>query len=54
MAIEQAMATPKGREAGFTYLRAFVEEMKRTGFVAEALARSDQKGAAVATVAKPQ
>jgi polar amino acid transport system substrate-binding protein len=54
MAIEQAMATPKGREAGFTYLRAFVEEMKRTDFVAEALARSDQKGAAVATVAKPQ
>ena len=54
MTIEQAMATPKGREAGFTYLRAFVEEMKRTGFVAEALARSDQKGAAVAPVAKPQ
>jgi polar amino acid transport system substrate-binding protein len=54
MTIEQAMATPKGREAGFTYLRAFVEEMKRTGLVAEALARSDQKDAAVAPVAKPQ
>jgi polar amino acid transport system substrate-binding protein len=40
MAIEQAMGTPKGREAGVRYLSMFVEEMKATGFVAEALKRS--------------
>jgi polar amino acid transport system substrate-binding protein len=53
MAIEQAMGTPKGRQAGFPYLRAFVEDMKRAGFVAEALLRSNQRDAAVAP-ASPQ
>ena len=48
MAIEQAMGTPKGREAGLRYLREFVEEMKASGFVAEALARSGQGDATVA------
>ena len=49
MAIEQAMGTPKGREAGARYLRAFVEEMKASGFVADALRRSGQD----ATIARP-
>ncbi len=41
--IRQAIATPKGRGvAGAAYLRAFVETMKATGFVADALARSKQ------------
>ena len=48
MVIEQAMGTPKGREAGARYLRAFVEEMKASGFVAEGLKRSGQTDAAVA------
>jgi len=52
MAIEQAMGTPKaryqGREAAPRYLRAFVEEMKASGFVADALKRSNQPDAAVA------
>jgi polar amino acid transport system substrate-binding protein len=48
MAIEQAMGTPKGRDAGAAFLKAFVEEMKASGFVADALARSQQKDAAVA------
>jgi polar amino acid transport system substrate-binding protein len=48
MAIEQAMATPKGRAAGARYLREFVEEMKASGFVAQALARSGQGDATVA------
>jgi polar amino acid transport system substrate-binding protein len=52
MAIEQAMGTPKaryaGREAAPRYLRAFVEEMKASGFVAKALERSNQPDAAVA------
>ena len=48
MAIEQAMGTPKGRDAGLRYLRGFIEEMKASGFVAEALRRSNQGDAAVA------
>ena len=48
MAIEQAMGTPEGRAAGARYLRQFVEEMKSSGFVADALRRSGQADAAVA------
>jgi polar amino acid transport system substrate-binding protein len=48
MRIEQAMGTPKGRTAAAGYLREFVEEMKASGFVADALARSNQPDAAVA------
>jgi polar amino acid transport system substrate-binding protein len=40
--IQQAMGTPKGRVEGAKYLRGFVEEMKASGFVAEALNRSGQ------------
>jgi hypothetical protein len=35
MTIQQAMGTPKGREAGAKYLAAFVEDMKASGFVAD-------------------
>ena len=48
MAIEQAMGTPRGRENGVRYLRRFVEEMKASGFISDALARSGQGDAAVA------
>ena len=48
MAIEQAMGTPRGLDAGARYLREFVEEMKASGFVARALERSGQGDAAVA------
>lgn len=48
MVIEQAMATPRGREAGHAYLRAFLDEMKASGMVAAALQRSNQPDAAVA------
>ena len=48
MAIQQAMGMPKGRAAAVPYLRAFVEEMKASGFVADALKRSNQPDAAVA------
>jgi len=46
--IRQAMGTPKGRTAGAAYLRAFIEEMKASGFVADALKRSNQPDAQVA------
>jgi polar amino acid transport system substrate-binding protein len=48
MEIRQAMGTPKGRIAGANYLRAYVEEMKANGFVADALKRSGQGDATVA------
>jgi polar amino acid transport system substrate-binding protein len=48
--IRQAMGTPKVRGgAGAAYLKAFIEEMKASGFVADALKRSNQ----VAVVAPP-
>jgi polar amino acid transport system substrate-binding protein len=48
MAIEQAMGAPKGRGAGAAYLRGFVEELKASGFVADALTRHGQHDAKVA------
>jgi polar amino acid transport system substrate-binding protein len=48
-AIQQAMGTPRGRDAAARYLRAFVEDMKKSGFVADSLKRSGQD----ATVAPP-
>ena len=53
MVINQAMGTPVGRNAGAAYLRDFVEEMKATGFVAQALARHKIEGAAVAPMTLP-
>jgi len=48
MAIEQAMGTPKGREASLPFLRNFIEEMKASGFVAREFKASGQGEAAVA------
>jgi len=48
MEIRQAMGTAKGKVAGATYLRSFIEEMKKSGFVADALKRSGQGEATVA------
>jgi polar amino acid transport system substrate-binding protein len=48
MEIKQAMGVPKGRDKAAAYLRAFVEEMKASGFVADALKRSNQPDATVA------
>jgi polar amino acid transport system substrate-binding protein len=46
--IRQAMGTPKGRPAAAAYLRGFIAEMKASGFVADALKRSNQPDAQVA------
>jgi len=48
MEIRQAMGTPQGRPAGVQFLRGFVEEMKASGMVADALRRSGQGDATVA------
>ncbi len=52
MVIQQAMGCPRGRgEAAAQVLRAYVEEMKASGFVAAALARHGIEGASVAPAA---
>jgi polar amino acid transport system substrate-binding protein len=48
MEIRQAMGMAKGKSAGSAYLHAFIEEMKASGFVADALRRSGQADVAVA------
>ena len=48
MVIEQAMGVPKGRTAAQAWLSGFIEEMKASGFVADALKRHRIEGAAVA------
>ncbi len=48
MVIEQAMGVPKGRLAAQVWLSEFIEEMKATGFVAQALQRHRIEGASVA------
>jgi polar amino acid transport system substrate-binding protein len=49
MAIEQAMGTPRDRDAaGVTFLHVYVEAMKASGYVAHALARHGIDGVAVA------
>jgi polar amino acid transport system substrate-binding protein len=40
--IREAMGTPRGRDAGLKYLTAFVEDMKASGFVKNALERAGQ------------
>lgn len=54
MAIEQAMGMPHGREAGLQILREFIEEMKASGFVAQALERAGILGVAVAPANAPK
>lgn len=52
MVIQQAMGTPKSRGVGAAaFLAQFVEDMKASGFVAEALQRHGIQGASVAPAA---
>lgn len=48
MVIEQAVAVPKGRLAAREWLSGYVEEMKKYGFITEALLRHNIQGAVVA------
>lgn len=47
-AVQQAIGTPKGRAAAAAYLRAFVEDVKALGFVAEAISTNGVQGVTVA------
>jgi polar amino acid transport system substrate-binding protein len=52
MVIQQAMGMPKSRgDAAAGALRSFVEEMKQSGFVADALRRYAIQGVSVAPAA---
>ena len=54
MVIQQAMGTPKSRgEEAAAFLARFVEQVKASGFVADALARHGIQGASVAPPAAP-
>jgi polar amino acid transport system substrate-binding protein len=46
--IQQAVGTPKGREAGAAYLREFVEDVKATGVVAHLIEKNGARGLTVA------
>ena len=47
-AVQQAIGTPAGRPAGFTYLREYVESAKSSGLIAELIARYGVEGLSVA------
>jgi polar amino acid transport system substrate-binding protein len=51
--VQQAIGTPKARESAARYLRAFAEQVKASGLVAEAIARNGVQGVAVAPPASP-
>jgi polar amino acid transport system substrate-binding protein len=51
MSIQQALGTPKGRDIAARYLREFIEDVKASGLVAQAIERSGIRGVAVAPAA---
>jgi polar amino acid transport system substrate-binding protein len=52
-AVQQAIGTPKAREKGAAFLKAFVEDAKASGLVAQAIARNKVQGVTVAPPAIP-
>ena len=50
-AVQQAIGTPKGRDAGAQYLREFVEDIKATGLVARTIEKNGIRGVSVASAA---
>jgi len=51
-AVQQAIGTQKARATGAAFLRTFVEEVKASGFVGEAITRNGSQGVSVAPAAK--
>jgi polar amino acid transport system substrate-binding protein len=50
-AVQQAAGTPKGRNAGFQYLREFIEDIKASGLVAKTIEKNNIRGLTVAAKA---
>jgi len=46
--VQQAVGTPKGRDAGAAYLRSFVEDVKATGLVAQLIEKNGVRGLTLA------
>jgi polar amino acid transport system substrate-binding protein len=51
MAIEQALGIPKGRAAAARYLREFIEDVKASGLVAQAIEKAGVPGVSLAPAA---
>jgi polar amino acid transport system substrate-binding protein len=51
MAIEQALGIPKGHDAAAKYLREFIEDVKASGFVDQAIEKAGVRGVSVAPAA---
>ena len=47
MAIQQALGIPKGRDQGAKYLREFIDEVKDSGLVAQAIEKAGVRGVSV-------
>ena len=47
-AVQQAVCTPKGRDAAAQFLREFVEDVKASGLVAKAIEKNNVRGVSVA------
>ena len=50
-AVQQAVCTPKGRDAAAAYLREFVEDIKASGLVAKTIEKNGVRGVTVAAAA---
>lgn len=51
-AVQQAIGTPKGRDAGARYLREFVEDVKASGLVAQVIEKNGVRGVSIAPPAQ--
>ena len=51
MSIQQALGIPKDRDAGATYLRQFIEEVKASGLVDRVMEKAGVRGVSVAPLA---
>jgi len=52
--VQQSVGTAKSREASARFLRAFVEDVKASGFVGQAISRNNVQGVTVAPPAQSQ
>jgi polar amino acid transport system substrate-binding protein len=50
MSVQQCIGTPRGRESGATYLREFVEDVKKSGFLAGLIGKLDLPGVSIAAM----
>ena len=54
MAAQQTIATPRGRDTGADYLRAFIEDVKASGLLARIVEKNGARGLSIAPRARQQ